>query len=643
MTEFLAPGVFVEEIPAGPRPIEGVPTSTAGFIGPTRFGPVSGVPELVTSLAEYERIFEPVSPGQPLAWADAAEPNFMWQAARNFFEEGGKRLYVSRVFEARGGGDGGDDGGEHDGDDGIARVPPEAAPGLCLRLRHPGAGAGLQVALQAGANALRGPDAGHARAWLHGVREFDLLWLRRASADAHSTTRGAEPAALYLAHPMARGAPGAGDWRLEPQAEPRVADPRKWPRVSKLKPLPEGGDSLQVMTLTLSIEGGDGSPWPERWSGLAPDPRRAESMFDRLADDAPLAEGSRPAPLIVCRDASPLPDALSVLAALFGSEAPTATELAVGIEARLPMRGGNDGNRPGAAAYDGQVDELGGQPTGLRQFEVIDEIALVAAPGIGASGDAFADDIDAIAALLVAHAERMRYRIALLDSGPGQTIDQVRRLRERFDSAHAALYWPWVTVDDPVSGAPLNLPGSGFAAGICARVDRLRGVWKAPANEELLGVVGLEHLISAAEQDLLNPEGINAFRFFAGKGFRLWGARTLSRDAQWRYLSVRRFVNYLERSIGLGTQWVVFEPNGEALWATVRRTIEEFLLDEWQRGALPGERPAQGFFVRCDRTTMTQDDIDAGRLVCEIGVAPLRPAEFVVIRIGQWTADRRDP
>jgi len=140
---------------------------------------------------------------------------------------------------------------------------------------------------------------------------------------------------------------------------------------------------------------------------------------------------------------------------------------------------------------------------------------------------------------------------------------------------------------------------------------------------------------------VLNPEGINCFRFFAGRGYRLWGARTASSDPEWKYVNLRRYVTYLERSIDKGTRWAVFEPNGDALWATVRRTIEDFLLNEWQRGALLGGKPEEAFFVRCDRSTMTQNDLDSGRLVCQIGVAPLRPAEFVIFRIGQWTADRK--
>jgi hypothetical protein len=151
---------------------------------------------------------------------------------------------------------------------------------------------------------------------------------------------------------------------------------------------------------------------------------------------------------------------------------------------------------------------------------------------------------------------------------------------------------------------------------------------------------GFEFLLNKAQQDVLNPEGVNCFRFFEGRGYRLWGGRTVSSDPEWKYVNVRRYFLFLERSIELGTQWVVFENNGPSLWANVRRTIEDFLFNEWKSDHLLGEKPEDAFFVRCDRSTMTQNDLDNGRLICLIGVAPLRPAEFVIFRIGQFTADR---
>ena len=235
----------------------------------------------------------------------------------------------------------------------------------------------------------------------------------------------------------------------------------------------------------------------------------------------------------------------------------------------------------------------------------------------------------------------MRYRVGVLDSGDGQTLGNVRNFRATIDTTRAALYYPWVRVFDPLTEREINLPPSGFVAGIYARNDVDRGVHKAPANEVIRLANGFEVLLNKAQQDVLNPDGINCLRYFEGRGFRVWGARTASSDPEWKYLNVRRFFVYLERSIEKGTQWAVFENNGPELWANVRSTVEDFLFNEFANNRLLGTKPEEAYFVRCDRTTMTQNDLDNGRLVCLIGVAPLRPAEFVIFRIGQKTADSR--
>jgi hypothetical protein len=197
---------------------------------------------------------------------------------------------------------------------------------------------------------------------------------------------------------------------------------------------------------------------------------------------------------------------------------------------------------------------------------------------------------------------------------------------------------PYASMYDPEE---LTLPPSGFVCGIYARNDVERGVFKAPANEVVRGAIRLEREINSAQQDVLNPLGINCIRFFPGRGYRLWGARTASSDPEWKYVNVRRYFNYVERSIDIGTQWAVFEPNGPSLWTNIRDTISAFLYNEWVSGALLGANPQEAFFVRCDRSTMTQNNIDNGQLICLIGVAVLKPAEFVIFRIGQKTADLR--
>jgi phage tail sheath protein FI len=209
------------------------------------------------------------------------------------------------------------------------------------------------------------------------------------------------------------------------------------------------------------------------------------------------------------------------------------------------------------------------------------------------------------------------------------------------DNKRSAFYYPWVQILDPISNQEIYLPPSGFIAGIYARNDIEIGVHKAPANEVVRGAIGLETLLNKAQQDVLNPLGINCIRFFEGRGIRVWGARTISSDPEWKYLNIRRYFVYLERSIERSTQWAVFEPNGDQLWANVRRSVESFLENEWKEGRLFGAKVEQAFFVRCDRSTMTQNDIDNGRMICLIGVAPLYPAEFVIFRIGQWTANAR--
>jgi len=271
-------------------------------------------------------------------------------------------------------------------------------------------------------------------------------------------------------------------------------------------------------------------------------------------------------------------------------------------------------------------------------------VSIIAAPGSSAYADA-----QAIQGALIGHAERRRaYRIAVLDCEPNQTPGGMRIARGRIDSRYAALYYPWVIVSNPLARPgrddiprEIALPPSGFVAGIYARNDTQRGVYKAPANEVVTGALRFESDINFAQQELLNPIGVNCLRYLSGRGYRVWGARLASSDPEWKYVSDRRYFNYLEASIDRGTQWAVFEPNGERLWANVRQTISDYLYNEWRGGALLGSTTEEAYFVRCDRTTMTQNDLDNGRLICLIGVAIIKPAEFVIFRIGQKTADAR--
>jgi phage tail sheath protein FI len=281
--------------------------------------------------------------------------------------------------------------------------------------------------------------------------------------------------------------------------------------------------------------------------------------------------------------------------------------------------------------------------TGFSGLEAVDEVTMVAVPDLAAAYEQGAVDLETFKAVqlaMIAHCELMGNRVAILDTPPSLTPQQVHQWRVRdagYDSKFATMYWPWVKVFDPASGTNKFVPPSGHMAGVWARSDDTRGVHKAPANEVVRGAISLQTQITKSEHDLLNPVGLNCVRSFPGRGVRVWGARTLSSDPEWRYLNVRRLFNYLEESILLGTQWVVFEPNDQALWARIRRTISAFLINEWRKGALFGTTPDEAFFVKCDEETNPAEGIDAGQVVCQIGVAPVKPAEFVIFQLSQYS------
>ncbi len=287
--------------------------------------------------------------------------------------------------------------------------------------------------------------------------------------------------------------------------------------------------------------------------------------------------------------------------------------------------------------YVGDVAER----TGFGGLEAIDEITMVAVPDLMSAYRRNGLDLEAVKAVqlaMIAHCELMGDRMAIIDPPPGLSPQQVKEWRADlagYDSKYATLYYPWIKVFDPATGTEAFIPPSGHLAGVWARNDATRGVHKAPANEVVRGAIALATQVTKTEQELLNPIGVNCIRTFPGRGVRVWGARTLSSDPAWRYLNVRRLFNYLEESILNGTQWVVFEPNDDALWARIRRTVSAFLVMEWRKGALFGLTPDEAFFVRCDRETNPAESIDAGQVVCEIGVAPVKPAEFVIFRLAQ--------
>ncbi len=329
----------------------------------------------------------------------------------------------------------------------------------------------------------------------------------------------------------------------------------------------------------------------------------------------------------VIRIDEPTVDAAAIAAGI----APTSITLAVA------------GNLPVVTVNPAEVIGDIAQRSGFSAFEMFEDITMVLAPDLVMAHRNGLIDISGVTAVqtaLIGHCELMGNRMAILDTPAGLNAQQVSDWRMNvtgYDSKFAVTYWPWVTVFDPSVGHNVDFPPSGYIAGLWSNNDNTRGVFKAPANEVLQGVVGVELNATRGETDLLNPEGINAIKAFPGRGIRVWGARTLSSDAEWRYINVRRYFNYLEESILQGTQWCVFEPNDDRLWGRIRRTISAFLVNAWRSGALFGAKPEQAFFVKCDGTNNTAESIDAGMVIVEIGVAPVKPAEFVIFRIAQFS------
>ena len=526
MPEYLTPGVYIEEIERGPRPIEGVPTSTSAFLGETERGPVR--PKLVTSYKEFERNFGGVFHRE----------KFMPYAVNGFFENGGRRLYVCRIV------------GEN-------ATPAELDAGdFVVRAAGPGS-------------------------W--GLR----LWVRISP----STTRGPTGAAIGFRLRLAYFAPGQA-----------IVDP--FPDVGRAPGLPPA--------------------MVEDFDDLVAD-ERSPDFFGKRLQFIDLAKGNT--------NEGPESSALAMLVRKAGVAAGAIPGM---VSAQLAAGGADDPNLG--------PDDYVGAKTAVRQVEqgltalTLDpyrEVALVYAPAV--ESDVYMQ--------VVTHCESNRFRFAAIDAPKNRA--NAGELDPRsgpppvapVDTSYASFYYPWIVISDPSSGARKVVPPGGYMLGIYARTDAERGVFKAPANETVRGALDLEYDINDNTQGVLNPRGVNVIRRFPGRGIRIWGARTLSSNGLWRYTSVRRLFIFLERSIYEGTQWVVFEPNDDRLWARVTDTVRLFLRGQWRLGALFGRTEQEAFFITCDRSTMTQDDILNGRLICEIGIAPVRPAEFVVFRIFQHTAE----
>jgi len=622
MPEYLAPGVYVEEVSFRSKSIEGVATSTTGYAGMTRYGPVqytggpkTSDPRLITSFTEFERVYGGLASLAVTVGGPTEEEHlcFVAHAARAFFDNGGKRLYVSRVFMPRG------------TDPGLALQPVSVGSGppatATWRARWPGHSGNVLVetrVVRSGNLAFDFPPADPRVSW---------------NPQAKSVKRGAVVEILSTASTAGNDAPA-----LSTLAVVEIDSQGRQTFNGAAGPVPaNSGDVIRLIEMQVVVTP-DGES-PTVYNELAADPRQKRYIGKILQLDDPEDENA-----MVWLDWSPptglIAPAAQLVVALRGTAVPGNP---------LRLAGGHDGDLAtpdDLAGEEADPDDALKKATGLAALGEIDDIAIVAVPDGGGYDDP--ETCAQAADRLISHAERSRYRIAVVDAPTGSSMTEIRAFRGRFDSKYAALYHPWIEIFDPLErpsqGAPpkrLLLPPSGFVTGIYARSDIERGVHKAPANEVVRGLTRFEANINKGRQDVLNPEGINALRFFEGRGNRVWGARTMSSDPEWKYVNVRRLFIYIEHSIDKGTQWAVFEPNGPRLWANIRQTVEDFLLVLWRDGALLGDKPEQAYFVRCDRTTMTQNDLDNGRMICLIGIAPVKPAEYVIFRIGQWTGDAK--
>ncbi len=306
-----------------------------------------------------------------------------------------------------------------------------------------------------------------------------------------------------------------------------------------------------------------------------------------------------------------------------------------------PAESASTAPEPAALTVDEVVGNAGDR-TGLGGLEALDDVRLVLCPDVMVGYDGSDDAknrVKMVQEALITHCKLMKYRFAVLDTPPHLNAQQAKEWREflNFDSDYAALYYPWLVVSD-LSGATntKTVPPSGHIVGVYNRSDAERGVHKAPANEVVSNAVGVEFAVSKGEQDVLNPIGVNCIRAFPNRGIRIWGARTLSSNAAWRYVNVRRLFITVEASMDAGLQWVVFEPNDSTLWAKVRRDVTSFLRGVWRSGALFGSTPEQAFYVKCDEELNPPEVRDLGQLIIEVGLAPVKPAEFVIFRITQW-------
>lgn len=608
MAEYLSPGVYVEEFDSGIKAMEGVGTSTAGFIGMAQKGPVNGLPVLVTSTADYRRRF-----GGYLSERIYGGQRFLPYAVEQFFNNGGSACYVMRVC--------GDDSG-------AGRASGSLGQFLTLTAANPGEwGNQLRAKfslitrnrvkiseinrgdkLTCEVDNAAGYQSGDMVCLQDGTA-FRFYLIEAVSGNSITLRSGQEEPKEEAEKPQdGTGKPEKPQDGVGKPEKPQdgAGKPEKsQEEAEKPQEEPEKPQYLYLAEWNLSVWDDTAA---EQYEGLSFTPDRSNYAVHML-EKSQLVSVELKADMIT----------QSELEAVVNGDREPYMEVA--------FSGGSDGEITLVPSlYIGQ-DGSPDKRTGLMAFKTLQDVNIMAIPGIT---DA------AVQSALVSHCESMNDRIAVLDM-PLDTkeVAELQEFRENLDTSYAAMYHPWLQCYDSLTNRNTYMPPSGAVAGIYARTDNSRGVHKAPANEVVRGCTGLSVKYNEAEQAKLNPRGINLIRALPGQGIRVWGARTCSSDGNWKYVNVRRLFLYIEQSIKVNTNWAVFEPNDELLWSRVEGTIRVFLTTLWRNGALTGSAADEAFYISIGRTTMTEDDILNGRLICEIGVAPVRPAEFVVFRITQ--------
>ncbi len=583
MAEYLSPGVYMEEFDSGVKAMEGVGTSTAGFVGMAQKGPIKGLPVLITSMADYQRRF-----GGYLSERAYGDQRFLPYAVEQFFNNGGSTCYVMRVCKEKDDTDAGKDGAVTA--QGILKAGDTAL--VTLTAANPGAwGNNIRARLTpvlknrvkidswpageektCGVSSSDGYDAG------------DLVCIQYMEKDGRKV--------FYSVAEKAEGSGITLKWTGTPPAE---AD------TEAFLYLMEWGMMLQDDTSA------------EQYESVSFNPERNSYVEQALKKSQLVTAATNMENLTE--------DMLKSLLEGDGGEE---------ITLEIAFEGGSDGVIK-ADAFDPSLyigrDGSPDQRTGLTAFKTLSDVSIMAIPGITDGS---------VQSALVSHCEGLASRFAILDMPfDSKEVAELQAFKENIDSSYAAMYHPWLQCYDPLANRKVFLPPSGSMAGIYARTDNSRGVHKAPANEVVRNCTGLSIKYNEAEQGKLNPKGINLIRNIPGQGIRVWGARTCSSDGNWKYVNVRRLFIFLEESIKANTNWAVFEPNDEMLWSRVEGTIRVFLTTQWRNGALAGSTADEAFYINIGKSTMTEDDILNGRLICVIGVAPVRPAEFVIFRITQ--------